>query len=366
MNIPHHRFGSTTVAQVNNSDELRELFHDPWLNSENTVIKPNWVSTDPGEFTDAQTLRILFEALDTRIFVTESYSLLRSMNILREGLNFTVDGKEVNWKWLLKGDGWIWLTKNDDWKWFIEGGHWEQLRKEDKAFRDRHGFTDLFNEFNVTYINVTEEVWNRRTADPGAVKRAVESKFRPILNEKLYDMVPNALYDLRGSTFVSFARLKMYASFTLKNLFGMIPDPLRPWWHGSDGSKIVQSIVDINKVYHSLFNVYGICEALCTSAYIHPDGQFEGVYTGKYNLAEGSGVIIFGRDLVSIDSILLELSDPSKRWIADFNRTSVKAAEEEFGAVDREATKESIQEVRDWISSRDDEQRRQATCRPDQ
>ena len=130
----------------------------------------------------------------------------------------------------------------------------------------------------------------------------------------------------------------------------MIPDPLRPWWHGPNGSKIVQSIVDINKVYHSLFNVYGICEALYTSAYIHPDGQFEGVYTGKYNLAEGSGVIVCGRDLVSIDAILLDLSDPSKRWIADFNRASIELAKDEFGSVDRKAIIESKQELQNWIS----------------
>lgn len=350
MYIPHYRFGSTTIAKVNDSDELKQLLIDPWFDSETIIIKPNWVSTDPAEFTDAETLRILFEALNARIIVTESYSLLRSMNILNEGLSFTARDREVNWKWLLKGDGWNWLTENDDWDWFIHGGHWEQLKKEDKAFRDKYGFTDLFNEFDVTYINVTEEVWNRRTADPTAVKRSVESRFSPVHIDKLYSMVPKALYDLRGSTFISFARLKMYASFTFKNLFGMIPDPLRPWWHGPNGSRIEQSIVDINKVYHSLFNVYGICEALNITAYIHPDGQFKGVYTGKYNLAEGSGVIVFGRDLVSIDAMLLNLSDPSKRLIAEFNRASIELAEDEFGAVDRKAIEESKMKVQNWIS----------------
>jgi uncharacterized protein (DUF362 family) len=142
----------------------------------------------------------------------------------------------------------------------------------------------------------------------------------------------------------------MYASFTLKNLFGMIPDPLRPWWHGPRGNQVVQSIIDINKVYHSLFNIYGICEALYTSAYIHPDGQFEGVYTGKYNLAEGSGIIIYGRDLVAIDAILLRLSDPSRRWIADFNRTSIEVAEDEFGSVDEAVLEDAEQTIQNWLS----------------
>lgn len=350
MSIPHYQFGSTSIAKIKNSGELKQLLSDPWLDSQHIIIKPNWVSTDPGEFSDADTLRTLFETLDSRIIVTESYCLLRSMNILKEGLSFDVGDREFNWKWLLKGAGWNWLTENNDWSWFKTGEHWEQIKKEDQAFRDKYGFTDLFREFDVTYINVTEEVWNGRTAEPSAVKRSVESRFKPVHNEELYGMVPQLLYELRGSTFVSFARLKMYASFTLKNLFGMIPDPLRPWWHGQNGSTIVQNIVDINKVYHSLFNVYGICEALYTSAYVDPDGEYEGVYTGRYNLNKGSGVIAYGRDLVSTDAILVALSDPSKRWIADFNRDSIELAKDELGSIDVEAIEEARQKVRSWIS----------------
>ena len=350
MSVPLYRFGSTTIAKVSDSDELSQILIDPWFDSEHIIIKPNWVSTDPAEFTDAETLRILFEALNARIIITESYSLLRSMNILDEGLSFTVRDREVNWKWLLKGDGWNWLIENGDWDWFIHGEHWNHLKEEDKAFRDKYGFTDLFNEFNITYINVTEEVWNRRTADPTAVKQSVESRYRPVQCEKLYSMVPKALYDLRGSTFISFARLKMYASFTFKNMFGMIPDPLRPWWHGPNNNRIAESIIDINKVYHSLFNMYGICEGLNSTAYIHPEGQFKGVYTGRYNLAEGSGVTVFGRDLVSIDTLLLYLTDPSKRWIADLNRTPIELAEDEFGACDEESYNEAKMKVGDWVS----------------
>ena len=350
MPSPHYRYGPTTFAKVNSADELRPLLDDRWFNSEPIIIKPNWVSTDPGEFTDAGTLRLLFETLAGRFIVTESYSLLRSMNILKEGLSFFVNGKEVNWKWLLKGAGWKWLTENYDWAWFMDGEHWEQLRREDQAFRDRYGFTDLFEEYNVTYINVTEEVWNGRSADPNAIKQSVESKFKPVHIKKLYSLVPKALYDLRGSTLVSFARMKMYASFTLKNLFGMIPDPLRPWWHGSNGNRIVQNIVDINKVYHALFNVYGVCEALHTTAYIDPAGQYEGVYTGKYNLKEGSGVVVFGKDLVSIDSLLLDLSDPSKRWIADFNRDSIELAQKELGSLDLYDAIEVDSEVKNWLT----------------
>jgi len=352
MNIPHHQFGSTTIAKVHHSEALRRMLVDPWLDAETIVIKPNWVSTDPGEFTDADTLRMLFEALDARIIVVESYCLGRAMNINTDGLSFSIGEKVVNWRGLLKGKGWDWLIENPGWDWFRDGEHWEHLKKEEQVFLDKYGFADLFEEFNVTYLNVTEEVWNGRTADPEDIKALVEAQFKPVHIEKLYGMVPKALYNLRGAAFISLARLKMYASFTMKNLFGMIPDPLRPWWHGPGHSMIAQSILDINKIYHALFNMFGICEAINTTALAHPEGAFEGVYSGKYNLEKGLGVVAFGRDLVALDTILLELSDPSKRRASRLvNRGQILLAQAEFGCpVDRDMIAEAKSKVFNWLS----------------
>ena len=346
-----YRFGTTTIAKINNSDELRQLLIDPVFDCDTVIIKPNWISTDPGEFTDAESMRMLFEALDSRIIVVESYCIARSLNLLERGKSFTIGDKVVDWKWLLRGDGWKWLMDNPDWNWFKREGHWDQLKEEDKAFLEKYGFTDLFREFNVTYINVTEEVWSGRIANPADVKRIVESRFKPIQCEKLYSMVPQKLYDLRGSPFISLARLKMYASFTFKNVFGMIPDPLRSWWHGPGNNRVAANIVDINKIYHSLFNVYGICEALNTMAVLDPEGRYKGIFSGKYNITDGCGVIALGRDLVSLDAILVNLSDPSRRSIEeDAMREPIVQAEEEFGAIDRKAIEDARMKVERWIS----------------
>lgn len=350
MLVPHHKFGPTTIAKLNSPNEISQLLYDPWLKNQTIIIKPNWVSTDPADFTDADTLRVLLEALDCPIVVTESYCLARSLNILNQGLRFTAEGKEVNWKWLLKGDGWRWLIKNPDWDWFKNGEHWNQIIKEDKAFIDEYGFSDLFNEFNVRYINVTEEVWNGRIANPAEVKRIVESKYMPVQNDKLYRMVPEKLFNLRNSTFISFARMKMYASFTIKNLFGMIPDPLRPYWHGPKNSTITQSIIDINKIYHSLFNVFGICEAIFSLPILHPKGKYEGIYSGRYKISEGTGFVSLGRNLAALDALLLYLTDPSIRSIADLNRDSIYLAEDELGLViDQEVFEEAKVKVGDWV-----------------
>jgi len=347
-----YQFGSTTLAKVNNSGELRQLLIDPLFASDTIIIKPNWISTDPAEFSDVESMRVLFEALNSRIVVVESYSLARSLNILKRGKSFIAEGKSVDWKWLLKGAGWTWMMDHPDWEWFKSEGHWDQLKEEDNAFLEKFGFIDLFWEFDVSYINVTEEVWSGRIADPAAIKQAVESRFKPVQCEQLYRMVPKKLYDLRGSTFVSLARLKMYASFTFKNIFGMIPDPLRSWWHGPDNNRIAASIIDINKVYHSLFNVYGICEALHSMTFADPEGEHRSTFAGRYSIADGGGVIAMGKDLVSLDAILLNLSDPSRRQIEEATmRVPINQAEEEFGAIDREAIEDARKmNIMGWLS----------------
>ncbi len=72
MPIHCHEFGSTAVARVRDSDDLRQLLVDPCFKSETIIIKPNWVSTELTDFIDAKTMRMLFDALGSRIVVTES------------------------------------------------------------------------------------------------------------------------------------------------------------------------------------------------------------------------------------------------------------------------------------------------------
>ena len=350
MSIPYHKFGQITIAKVNNSDELKQILIDPWLESETIIIKPNWVSTAPAAFIDSKTLRTILEVFDSHIVVTESYT--HSFNRPGEEMSFIIEDKEVNLEWFLKGDGWNWLIENPDWDWFKKGGFWDQLKKVDKAFLDEYGFTDLFEEFDVSYINVTDEVWNKNVANPTEIRRLVELHFKQVKLDKLYSMIPKKLYDLRGSTFISFAKLKHYASFTIKNIFGMIPDPLKSWWHGLNGSRIASSIIDINKIYHSLFNVYGICEALNATSFPHQEGKFEDIFMGKYNIIEDLGVVAFGRHLVSLDAILLNLTDQWIRQVEEINRAPIVLAEEEFGSYDRDILKESKLMVGNWLKTK--------------
>ncbi|MDH5704040.1 MAG: DUF362 domain-containing protein [Aigarchaeota archaeon] len=352
-----HRFGPTTISKLSDPHELKELLVDPWLKSETVIIKPNLVASVPGAATHPQALRVLLEALDSHIIVTESHAVTRSMKLANsdkwsdapaeDGVSITIKGKKVNWIWLLVSDeGWRWLLRKPDWDWFREGGYWDQIKKEEKAFLDSRGYTDLFKEFDVEYVNITDEVWSGRVADPAEVKQAVESRYKPAFTEKLYGFVPKKLYDLRGSTFISYAKMQPYNSFTLKNMFGLIPDPLRAWWHGYKHAKLGKSIVDINKVYKSLFNVYGICETLYASPIVDQLGEFLEPTGKRYNVVENLGVVAFGRDLVSLDAIFCNLAGFDMNEFGGY----LDKAEEVFGAYDREALRESKSKVGGWLS----------------
>jgi uncharacterized protein (DUF362 family) len=130
-------------------------------------------------------------------------------------------------------------------------------------------------------------------------------------------------------------------------MFGLIPDPMRSWWHGPKNSRIARSIVDVNKVYRALFNVYGICEALNTLAVPSSEGKFEDLYTGSYNIVEDVGLVAFGRDLVSLDAILLNLGD--NLTLQNNTRLPLEIAERELGPYDKESLRESKMKVGSWI-----------------
>lgn len=117
-------------------------------------------------------------------------------------------------------------------------------------------------------------------------------------------------------------------------------------WHGSKNSMLAKSIVAINKIYHSLFNVYGICEALNNTGILHPEGRFEDIFKHKYNIIEGLGGCDLWQRPRVLDAILCNLAGFDFKG---FN-TYINVAEEEFGAYDKEALKESKMKVVDWLS----------------
>jgi len=230
--------------------------------SDTFIVKVDWVEIEERSARNLEALRCIMDATEGKLIVTEGHLLNRSMRLEPKGLKFIADGEEVDWDWLINNSkGWRWLIKNPDWGWFMNGPHWSHIMKEERHFLEKYGYLDFFRDNGVEYVNVTDEIWAGKVADERIVREAVETKFLPVFTDKLYGFVPEKLFRYRGSPLISLSKRKDYQSFTMKNLFGLVPDPLRAWWHDSRDRRLAKSILGINKVYGAIFELVGILEA---------------------------------------------------------------------------------------------------------
>jgi uncharacterized protein (DUF362 family) len=241
------------------------------------LIKPNWGTVEC--FTEADILDWTLAAIPGEKIVIESHGWARDEQTLQQ--RNPAD-----------------LTKAN-------------LRKGDQWFRDFAGIDPVLEKHQVEYLNLTEEVWAGRTADPGLIQRAVEERYAPVQFEEHYSKVPERLYQLRGGTLLSLTKYKIVfyplgASLAIKNLFGLIPGPSRGKYHGTEHIFLDQNIVDINKIYRSLFTVKGMIEA------VHSAGYHE-IEKERTRVFPGCGAAFASEDTISLDAFAVALAgrDPS-------------------------------------------------------
>ena len=111
----------------------------------------------------------------------------------------------------------------------------------------------------------------------------MESKYDPVTRDELYGVIPERLYELRQGDLLCLSKVKLWqdaigVSFTVKNLFGMIPDPNRMKYHGKKHKDLHVNIVDIFKIYDTVFNIKGVVEAMKTASLHDPDAGKTCVY----------------------------------------------------------------------------------------
>jgi len=144
-------------------------------------------------------------------------------------------------------------------------------------------------------------VWSEKTTDPDAIKSIVDAKFGALKNPALYNLVPKKLFDLQGSDYISLAKLKgdtdYGISLSIKNTFGLIPDPHRvAGYHGENGTKqLVGNIIDINKIYQTLFTPHFIIDGIFSASIMDWDAI-------KSHLISNLNIIIAGNDGYQVDS----------------------------------------------------------------
>ena len=228
------------AALVRNRQDLAQVFQPFHLGNGPFIIKPNWYNDVKGYYTDAQTLELLFQALPTgNKYVVEAHCHARNDHSRQ-------------------------LEPHEG----IE--HWDWLREQEQRYLDATGLARVLGKYNVEYINVSDELWAGRAVEAATIERLVSAKYGPVTRRELLGAVPQKLFDMSNkATFINLAKLKAWAgpsgrsySLALKNIFGLIPSPNRRDYHGASFVGLPGSIVEINKIYHALFRIVSICEAI--------------------------------------------------------------------------------------------------------
>lgn len=201
------------------------------------VIKPNWGFSVI--YTEADILDWTLAAIDGEAIVVESFGWARCREAVEEKKYGPFNPKA--------------------------------LRAADKWFLQYSGIDKVLKKYNVEYLNITEEIWAGRIAEPDTIHSIVKDSYSPLTMGKMATFVPQRLYDLSDGTFLNLAKLKFMGediviSLTLKNLFGMIPGPDRGEFHGEMNKAMNPSIIDMNKIYQSLFKTKGVVEGVFTAS----------------------------------------------------------------------------------------------------
>jgi uncharacterized protein (DUF362 family) len=327
------RFDSVKVGRVISGRGLSRMLKSVLPESDIYFVKPNWYSPLRGGYTDANALETILSALPGKAIIVEGYS-----NDRQDGsTTYRAGDEKIDWMWLIKHPDLDWLTEEN----------LENMRRQDRWFRDSHGITDVLNRHGAEYLSVTEELLAGRVEDPAEVKKRVESKYPAVEHDRLYSYMPSRLAKHAGASLISFAHVKgargNYPSLTLKNMFGLIPDPLRSWWHGLKDVRLSRSIVDIAKVYAAYFPLVGVCEALSCYTVTDPDGDVKAPW-GAYRIEDGGGFVACGAKLVEVDAVVSGLIrvDPEKVGYTG-------PAREAFGAYNRAAVASAVKAGVKWF-----------------
>lgn len=235
----------TLFTTEGNEDVFKEMLSRINLKAP-LVIKPNWSSSLI--YTERPILDWILSAFDGEVIIVESYAMWRN--------EMFIDSSQIRDSKFLERLG---KQKKSD------------LRKNDEWFLKFTGIQELLDKYDVEYLNISEELWANRVCSPEIIHNEVEKKFIPLEIESLSSSVPTRLFDLKDGTLLNLTKPKRslkfnFVSLTFKNLIGMIPDPWRGKYHGENDALLSQSIVDINKIYNSLFNATGIIEGVFTTS----------------------------------------------------------------------------------------------------
>lgn len=247
------------------------------------IVKPNWICEDYGHFSDPHVLEWTLEFLRSlgHVILVESYSARNMMQCTNMSPSLKFTEQELN-----------------------------QVRKTEEEFLKRTKIHRTLQKLKIEYVNVAEEVLKQSVVDSNFVKNHVVSKFGPVSRSELYGFVPKRLYSLRNGTFINMAKFKVFFSMCTKNLFGLIPEYVgygsRFSYHGKADRDLPRNIVDINKIYRTLFTVVGLVEGINTLTCDLQDSnkKCKSVFGYEYGVLEDLGLLYYSDEPLWLDAFI--------------------------------------------------------------
>jgi hypothetical protein len=272
----------TTISKITSQSEMDEFVNSLNFKSDTVIVKPNWVEAAAGTHTEAKVLDLFFGSLkNKKIYLIESYTFWRHQQYFEKQQD-AFSSKEAQFETGI--------------------AHWDFYKQADEWFLQHTGIGEVLKKHNATYINVTNELWANRQS--------------PI------ELIPQAIYDLKGSDFISFAKLKGDADYgatlSIKNLFGLYPDPTRlAKYHADSETHLAHHIIHINKIYKELFNCHFVVEGIYTAT------SFDWANKENTKTFFDQQVIIGGPDAIQVDDTALkvigrQLKGPLSNLLTDY------------------------------------------------
>jgi sirohydrochlorin ferrochelatase len=270
------RIAGAVVAEVYAPHELARLLSGVGLGERRCVVKPTWHGYATGTYSDALALDALLASLAGPQLLVEGHTASRNTG-----------GADFDWESeALQHRGWI--------------------LEQEQQYLAKTGLRETLKKHRASYLNVTECWWDAQCAPRQAVLEQLEQKGVRLHFEELADYVPQALFDLRGSPLLSFARFKGPTRLCISNLFGLLPQPLRAAWHGPNITYFARVCCDLAKLYGVLFELYGLVESLSFAVRWEPRGLYRSRW-GNYDLIECPRVVCLSRGLPAADVLAARL-----------------------------------------------------------
>ncbi|NIT37299.1 MAG: DUF362 domain-containing protein [candidate division Zixibacteria bacterium] len=265
---------------IRDAAPLRELFRMLAVAEGPAIIKVNWFSPYPGQFTDAATLALACDAIEGEKIVVEGHAAERNDG----SREITPDNGRENWDW---------------------------IKEQEKEYLRRFGLDAVLARDDVTYVNVTDEVWAGRAVPEDEVRAALEGHGSRLALDGLYGALPEKLVAWRGRPLVSLARVKVSDprreapgfSLSLKNMFGLIPEPNRGAYH----ERLPEAITDVCLLYGAFFRLVGVCEGIFHAVRVREGGAHDTSWGDRYDDVEDLGIVVAGAKAAEADAFAAAL-----------------------------------------------------------